>query len=78
MKTHLEGICPLCGNPYLRIELQSHILAERAPLRHDTIKEIIARNPDWDPERGACRSCWETHRALSQSPRSATIFRSLG
>ncbi len=78
MKTHLIGLCPLCGKPFLRIELQSHILAERASIRNDTITEIKARNPDWEPVHGACQSCWESHRAVSQSPRSATIFKSVG
>jgi hypothetical protein len=78
MKTHMEGLCPLCGRLCLRIELHAHILAEERPIRHDTIKEITARHPGWVHELGACQRCWETHRALSQSPQSAAIFKSLG
>ena len=73
MNSHLKGICPLCGNYFLRIELHAHIQSEHPSIRQETINEIKARRPDWVYEFGACQNCWELHRALSQSPRSAAI-----
>jgi len=78
MITHHQGICPLCERPFLRIELHAHILVESPSTRQDTIKEITARHPGWAYQHGACQSCWDSHRALSQSPQSATIIKSLG
>lgn len=69
MSTKLLGTspCPLCGKPFLRIELHAHILAESPPIRDGTIKEIKARYPDWVHMHGACPRCWESYRELSQS-----------
>lgn len=78
MKTSLQGVCPLCGKSFLRIELHAHILAEGAPIRHDTMKEIIARHPGWAHVHGACQSCWGSHRELSRRSGSSTIFTSPG
>ena len=73
MNEHIKGLCPLCGNFFLHIELRAHILAESPQVRHDTIGEIKARHRNWTDEYGACKGCWEFHRQLSQGPRSAAI-----
>jgi hypothetical protein len=74
MKTSFQGTCPICGKTFLRIELHAHILAENPPIRHATMKEITDRHPDWVLVRGACESCWQTHRELSQRSAASTVF----
>jgi hypothetical protein len=76
MKTAFQGNCPICGKTFLRVELHAHILAEETRIRHETIKEILARNPGWALVHGACQSCWDTHRSLSEAARSATASKS--
>ena len=66
MTHHLQGHCPLCGKPFLRIELHAHIMVENSQTRQDIIKAIKSHHPDWGYEHGACENCWDTNRAQSQ------------
>ncbi len=78
MKTHVTGICPLCGRFFSRIDLLAPILAEWPPVRHGTIKEIKARYPGWVHADSACQGCWEFFRERVVRPTPPANFISLG
>jgi hypothetical protein len=74
MKFNLEGACPICGKSFPRAQLHAHIIAERPESRHEIMRAIQARRPNWTHEHGICQNCWDSHRPLRQAAEESLIL----